>query len=259
MVVHEEVPSEGVLLEGDELAAVGASLPRVVFVGVGHIVVVAEDGEDAVASGACVEAFEDMPEALQLFCLDGDEVAGEADDVGVEAVDVGDDGVEDCLVSCPAVEVYVGDMYEAYAVEGGREVVELHLHLSHLVSEASEVIAVGDDEGPEGDGDDVGNGEGAVADVCVCDAAHRPRYEIGDVRDDCQEQGDEEEGDDKELHGCMDFVNDNKDITDFLNDNTEIREFLNDNTDNRNNMKNGRNCRCHEVTYNKDNSDYFCN
>ena len=51
----------------------------------------------------------------------------------------------------------------------------------------------------------------------------------------------------------MDFVNDNKDIMDFLNDNTEIREFLNDNTDNRNNMKNGRNCGCHEVTYNTDN------
>ena len=82
------MPSEGVLLEGDELAAVGASLPRVVLVGVGHIVVVAKDGEDAVASGACVEACEDMPEALQLFRLDGDEVAGEADDVGVEAVDV---------------------------------------------------------------------------------------------------------------------------------------------------------------------------
>ena len=35
--------------------------------------------------------------------------------------------------------------------------------------------------------------------------------------------------------------------------------FFNDNTDNRNNGKNGRNCGCHEVTYNTDNGDYLCN
>ena len=57
----------------------------------------------------------------------------------------------------------------------------------------------------------------------------------------------------------MDFVNDNKDIMDFLNDNKDFMDCFKDNTDNRNNMKNGRNCGCHEVTYNKDNSDYFCN
>ena len=44
----------------------------------------------------------------------------------------------------------------------------------------------------------------------------------------------------------------------FLNDNTSST-FLNDNIDNRNNGKNRRNCGCHEVTYNKDNGDYFCN
>ena len=38
-----------------------------------------------------------------------------------------------------------------------------------------------------------------------------------------------------------------------------IMDFLNDNTDNNDNGKNGRNCGCHEVTYNTDNSDYFCN
>ena len=43
----------------------------------------------------------------------------------------------------------------------------------------------------------------------------------------------------------------------FLNDNKDITDFLNDNTDNRNNGKNGRNCGCHEVTYNTDNGDYF--
>ena len=29
--------------------------------------------------------------------------------------------------------------------------------------------------------------------------------------------------------------------------------FLDDNKDNMNNRKNGRNCECHEVTYNRDN------
>ena len=43
-----------------------------------------------------------------------------------------------------------------------------------------------------------------------------------------------------------------------MDDNTSSY-FLNDNTDNRNNGKNGRNCGCHEVTYNTDNGDYLCN
>ena len=134
-------------------------------------------------------------------------------------------------------------MDETHAVEGGREVGEGHLNVFHLVSEAAEIVAVCHDERPEGDGDDAGDGEGSVADVGGGDAAHRLCDEEGDVRDYRQQQGNEEEGDEQELHGCTDFLNDNKDITDFLNDNT----------DNNDNGKNGRNCGCHEVTYNKDN------
>ena len=39
---------------------------------------------------------------------------------------------------------------------------------------------------------------------------------------------------------------------------TKPPHVLEDNRDNNNNRKNGRNCGCHEVTYNKDNRDYLC-
>ena len=140
MFVKKQMPAKVVALEIDELQTVLLALQGVETTIVDAVVVVAENGEDTVSG---LEFGEGWHEGNESVVAKGNEVAGEANHVGILLVDDVYNGIEKLGLVLEAFEMEVGDVDDAIAVEGLGQRAVMIVPLDDFVAPSAKEIAVG--------------------------------------------------------------------------------------------------------------------
>lgn len=134
------MPAKVVALQIDELKTVLLALQGVETTIVDAVVVVAENGEDTVSS---LEFREGWHEGNESVMAKGNEVAGEANHVGILLVDDVYNGIEKLGLVLEAFEMEVGDVDDAITVEGLGQRAVMIVPLDDFVAPSAKEIAVG--------------------------------------------------------------------------------------------------------------------
>ena len=185
VAVHEDAPSELLLLVADEEADERiAPLGRDVA-GIGVVVVVAQHAEHAVAGA---EAGEGLPEVEQFAEVERDEVAGEDDEVGLEGVNRVGNLLQASGVTLPSVGVEVADLHDAVAVERRWQSAAAQLDLLDLEAEAPDPVPVGIESPPQNHEGEPGHEERTPREGMVEQAGDEPAHGVEDLGDEEQDE-----------------------------------------------------------------------
>ena len=136
MAVEQHLPAHALFQIDDMLLSVR-------LVAVGAVVVVADDGEDAVGG---LELAEDGTGVGQFVGLERHDVAGEGDKVGLEGVGLVDATLQGAVAVTVGEGVYVGELHNLVAVEGGGEGGEGYFDTAYLAGVALDEDAVGKEQ-----------------------------------------------------------------------------------------------------------------
>lgn len=134
------MPAKVVALQIDELQTVLLALQGVETTIVDAVVVVAENGEDTVSG---LELREGWHEGNESVVAKGNDVAGEANHVGILLIDDVYNGIEKLGLVLEAFEMEVGDVDDAIAVEGLGQRAVMIVPLDDFVAPSAKEIAVG--------------------------------------------------------------------------------------------------------------------
>lgn len=134
------MPAKVVALQIDELQTVLLALQGVETTIVDAVVVVAENGEDTVSG---LEFREGWHEGNESVVAKGNEVAGEANHVGILLVDDVYNGIEKLGLVLEAFEMEIGNVDDAIAVEGLGQRAVMIVPLDDFVAPSAKEIAVG--------------------------------------------------------------------------------------------------------------------